>query len=380
MKIKLIAFLLLFSANQIFSQKESVYSIVIQPQSVEWYQTQLNLWNAEITKNSKNTEAWQNVYTAMRMIKIKSTFKTQEDLNVFISKMQKAIPNTFEYHYLTYYNGEVEGDKYDKLFHHIEKAYKIDPKRSEIYPDLLSYHLLKGNEGDYNKFSKLWFNSNAMSTNLLNFGYNVLASCDDTSVLITNGDNDTYPLFLVQEAMNYKPNVEVLNIYLLQKEEYRNRVFKKIGVRPFDKKEKDFKDNYAFMKAIARHLENDLKIPLYYASTVNPGLYKESKDKIYVVGLALKYCENKFDNIATLKKNVEQNFKLDYLSTSFFNDISKQVVSNSNNAYLTGLLTLYSHYVNSGDILKQQWLGNILKDIADTNGNKDYILNYMKKC
>ncbi|MDG1176439.1 MAG: hypothetical protein P8N07_11675 [Flavobacteriales bacterium] len=96
--------------------------------------------------------------------------------------------------------------------------------------------------------------------------------------------------------------------------------------------------------------------------------------------MALKYCENKFDNIATLKKNVEQNFKLDYLSTSFFNDISKQVVSNSNNAYLTGLLTLYSHYVNSGDILKQQWLGNILKDIADTNGNKDYILNYMKKC
>lgn len=380
MKIKLIAFLLLFSANQLFSQKETVYSIVIQPQSVEWYQNQLNLWSAEITKNDNNPEAWQNAYIAMRMLKINGAGKTQDDLNAFITKMQKAIPNTYEYHYLTYYNGAAVGDKYDNQFHHIEKAYKIDLRRTEIYPDLVSYHLLKGNKEDYNKFSKLWFNSNSMSTNLLNFGYNVLASCEDKSVLITNGDNDTYPLFLVQEAMNYKPNVEVLNIYLLQKDDYRNRVFKKLGVKPFDNKVEDYEDPYSFMKDIVKHLENELSIPLYYSSTVNPALYEASKDKVYVTGLALKYSENKFDNIAILKKNVEQNFKLDYLSTNFFDDISKQIVYNSNQSYLTGFLTLYSHYVKSGDILKQQWLGNILKNIADTNANKEYILNFMKKC
>lgn len=367
-------------ATSSFSQKEKVYSIVKQPQSLEWYQNQFKLWEAETVSDSKNAEAWQNAYISLRMIKIKSSFKTQDDLNAFIVKMQKAIPNTYEYHYLTYYNGEVEGDKYEKMFHHIEKAYKLAPKRTEIYPDLVSYHLLKGNELNYNKYCKLWFYSNDMSTNILNFGYNVLASCEDKSVLITNGDNDTYPLFLVQEAQGFKKNVEVLNIYLLQKDGYRNRVFKKLGIKAFTQKEKDFKDNYAFMKAIAKHLENELKIPLYYASTVNPGLYKESKDKVYVTGLALQYCEKKFDNIAVLKKNVEQNFKLDYLTVNFFDDISKQVVANSNNSYLTGLLTLYGHYSKSGDIAKQNWLGHILKKIADTNPNKDYILDYMSKC
>ncbi|MDB4088285.1 hypothetical protein N9544_01550 [Flavobacteriales bacterium] len=369
-----------FLALSTYSQKQKVYSIVKQPQSVDWYKNQLDLWTAEIKMNSKNTEAWQNAYIAMRMIKIQSTFKTQKDLNEFITKMQKAIPNTYEYHYLTYYNREVEGDKYDKLFHHVEKAYKLDPNRTEIYPDLVKYHLMKGNELEYTKYSKLWFNSNSLSTNLLNFGYNVLASCEDKSVLITNGDNDTYPLFLVQESMNFKPNVEVLNIYLLQKEGYRNSVFKKLGIKGFDKNKNEFKDNYAFMKAIARHMESELNVPLYYSSTVNPGLYKETKDKVYVTGLALKYSENKFDNIAILKKNVEQSFKLDYLTSNFFNDISKQIVINSNYSYLTGFLTLYRHYSESGDLQKKQWLGNILKNIAEINPNKDYILNFMKEC
>jgi hypothetical protein len=369
----------LFAATS-YSQKQKVYSIVKQPKSVDWYQNQYKLWDLETKSNPKNTEAWQNAYIALRMVKIQSSFKTQDDLNTFISRMQKAIPSTYEYHYLTYYNREVESDKYDKLFHHIEKAYKLNPSRTEVYPDLVSYHLIKGNKMDYNKYSKIWFNSNTMSTNLLRFGYNILASCADKSVLITNGDNDTYPLFLVQEALNFKPNVEVLNIYLLQKEGYRNRVFKKLSIKSFDKKEKDFKDNYAFMKAIAKHLESELEIPLYYSSTVNPGLYKTSKEKVYITGLALKYSENKFDNIATLKKNVEQNFKLDYLTTNFFNDISKQVVINSNHAYLTGFLTLYKHYAISGDIQKQQWLGNILKNIAETNPNKEYILNFLKEC
>ena len=370
----------LFLVLSVFGQKQKVYSIVKQPQSIEWYKTQLDLWSVETNSNPKNAMAWQNAYTAMRMLKINKAGKTQEDLNAFISKMQKAIPNTFEYHYLTYYNGEVEGDKYDKLFHHIEKAYLLDSTRSEIYPDLVSYYLLKGNKKEYNRYSNIWFNSNSISPNLLNFGYNMLASCADKSVLITNGDNDTYPLFLVQESLGFKPNVEVLNIYLLQKEDYRNRVFKKLNIPVFFFLYSDYKDAYDFMKAMATHLEKNLAIPLYYASTVNPGLYKASKEKVYITGLALKYSENKFDNMAILKKNVEQNFKLDYLTSNFYNDLSKQVVLNSNQAYLTGFLTLYRHYSDAGELQKKQWLENILKNIAETNPNKDYILKYIKEC
>lgn len=361
-----------------YSQKETVYSIVKQPQSPEWYQKQFELWNKETETNPQNTEAWQNAYIALRMIKITSGQKTQEDLNNFIHKMQKAIPNTYEYHYLTYYNGEVEGDKYDKLYHHIEKAYKIDSSRSEIYPDLVSYNLIKGNKERYNKFCRIWFNSNSMSAGILNFAYNLLVSCEDESVLITNGDNDTYPLFLIQEALNFKPKVKVLNIYLLQKDEYRNRIFKELNIPLFDKKSTNFEDPFEFMKAITRHLEKELKIKLYYSSTTNPKIYEESKENVYVVGLTLEYSTQKFDNIALIKKNIEQNYKLDYISVSFYNDISQSIVYNTNNAYLTGFLILFNHYKESGDILKMQKLKNILTAIAQNSSNKEYILNYIK--
>ncbi len=377
MKLKLIVLLIVISTSQLFSQKQPVYSIVKQPQSTEWYQNQLKLWNAEIKINPKNAYAWQNAYIAMRMIKIKSTFKTQKDLNVFIKKMQQAIPDTYEYHYLTYYNREVGGDKYEKLFHHIEKAYEIDPTRTEIYPDLLTHALMNSNSVKVKEYSSLWFNSNTTSPNILNFGYNMLASCEDNSVLITNGDNDTYPPIIVQNHLGYKPNVKVLNIYLLQKDKYRNEVFKSLGIKPFDKKNADFKTSYDFMKAIARHLEKYLKIPLYYSSTVNKGLYKASFDKTYVVGLAVQYCEKKFDNLAILKKNVELHFKIDYIETSFLNDISKQVIAQSNNAYLLGFITLYNHYKLSGDEVNKKKMDKLIRKIAASNNNSSNILKYL---
>ena len=362
-------------ATSTFSQRQKVYSIVKQPQSADWYTNQYKLWSSLLEKEPKNAEAWQNAYTAMRMIKIFNAGKTQKDLDVFIKKMQKEIPGTYEYHYLTNYNG----NNSDSLFLHVQKAYEMNPERTEVYPDLLTYYLLKENKVEINKYSNLWFNSNDYSPNILNFGYNILASCEDNSILITNGDNDTYPLIIVQNAMKFKENVNVLNIYLLKEKKYRDRVFKRLKIKPFRELLSEFKDQYAFMKAIVRHIENHSEIPLYYSSTVNSKIYEASKEETYIVGLALKYCKYNFDNIAVLKKNIEQNFKLDYLSKSFFNDLSSTIVIRSNDSYLVGLITLYDHYKVAGETLKQQKIKRLLESISETSPNSKYILDYLNK-
>ncbi len=56
----------------------------------------------------------------------------------------------------------------------------------------------------------------------LEMARNYLGSCDTNAILFTNGDNDTYPLLYLQAAYNYRPDVLVVNMALLNNNNYIN--------------------------------------------------------------------------------------------------------------------------------------------------------------
>lgn len=60
------------------------------------------------------------------------------------------------------------------------------------------------------------------------YAKNLLNSCDTNAILITNGDNDTYPLLYVQSFLGFRKDVLVVNISMLNLTRYINMLKNKL--------------------------------------------------------------------------------------------------------------------------------------------------------
>ena len=60
-----------------------------------------------------------------------------------------------------------------------------------------------------------WQRSGQCSPGVLSWCYNALMSLETNAVLVTQNDHDTYPVWLLQYALDVRPDVAVLSLPLL---------------------------------------------------------------------------------------------------------------------------------------------------------------------
>ena len=368
----------LFCASE-NDQPETVYSVIYVQKPNDWYIRQADLWKAEIDKDPQNAVAWRNYYSAVRYARYTETIKTKdkrEKLRVIIDDMGKAIPNTYEYYYLK--------NKNDCNIHNIEylqKAYEIDPDQPELYSDFVGHYEFAGNEKQMWVFLDKWYKSQELAPGLLHYNYNVLMSTEKNAILFTNGDNDTYPIWMLQMIKNVRTDVTVLNASLMMaKKDYLDRKLMEKGIK-IDYDELPEYRTPEFVSALGKYIvENYPDVPVHFALTLWGKYFEPIKDNLYIVGLAYKFSNERLDNIALIKKNI-QNFRLDYLSFDWYSEnyLATSQMHKLNLNYVASMVSLVEHYYHSGEIDHTKLWADKALSLAEKAGYDEELMKDFEK-
>lgn len=364
-------------SSMAFSQSDTkakkIYSIRKIINSKEWYAEQAKLWKKETEQNPSNADAWYNYYRASEFalklgIPISSTSHIIPLVNIR-EDMWKAIPESFEYHLL--YGWSLEKSEDQKRV--LEKAYKIKPDDPRIYYALITLYERTGQTDKMKDICKKLYESRDCPSDLLEYNYNVLASIEKDGILFTNGDNDTYPVWMLQYVKGIRPDILMLNIHMSKDLTYLQ---KKIRAKDIQLNV----DKFDIEKLIPLILQKAPHRKIYLANTVDMQHLKSLQENLYLTGLVHQYSDKRFDNIALIKKHFEKVYRLDYLQYNWYNenpDSGEYPVAHTNTNYIMPLLLLIDHYKLSDDGQHvDRWMP-FVKKLAKSSGNPN-IMKYLE--
>lgn len=369
----LYTFLLLISISS-FGQKEDVPSLVIEEHDFDWYKKQYDEWSAELARDSTNERAWDNYRRAARYCGMKGGGEEySKKAEACIELAQKYIPNTFTAYRLQAAQKGVWQPSRIELLKKAEAFYPNDPL---LLNDLIVHEVVFGTDEKVKEYSTRFFNTNHFSPAYYNYNYNVLACLPQNAVLFTCGDLDSYPVWTLQHVMDFRKDVTLINTSLLNIKEYREKVFKKIGV-PMSKeldelilKFENAKDRSEVEIAAVKYLYKNSKSKIHIGVTVSgTKLVSALTPQLYLCGLSYEYSEKPVENISRLNESFKK-MKLDYLEVTFMNDRCKGWNKVFSINYLFPMITLYKEKKNGEE---KDRLYKLIMKIAAETGKEEYV-------
>ncbi|CAG5081794.1 formylglycine-generating enzyme family protein [Parvicella tangerina] len=384
MKQFTVIFLTLITLGVFGQQPQTVYSIVKDRHEISWYEEQLELWKAEIDKNQKNANAWFNYYNSSRALRNLTNEESRayyDSLCINITETAyENLPNSLEANLLMYLKESVAND--DEAFKFLERAYQINPNDPRTYVNLLTHYEIIRDKENYSKFCKKYFEANELAASTLNWGYNVLAGLESKSIVFSAGDNDTYPIWTIQEYKGYRKDVKNINTSLILIDNYRNQLFEELGIPPLNISMENVKSNDEYDSKVAQiyeHILNNYTRGSIHVCVNAIFQFENYSDDFHLVGLTYKYSKESIDNISIIKRNYEHRYLLDYLQEVFSFNISNGVADYMNALYLPSMVKLYKHYVKSENKEKQTKLLQLIVSISEKSGQQTEIADLLEE-
>jgi len=297
----------------------------------DFYDRQAADWQAFAKGGCATPESWFHYYKTAHY---SNRFGSGDyDLDAILAAAEKELPaDGFERHYLRFANDADPATKYD----HLLAAYAADPDRHEAYSALIGHYEITGRAGKRNDLLRRFYQADPLPTGVMEYNYNQLQSVGPGGILLTNGDADTYPTWMLQTVHGIRPDVTVLNYHLLRGfRAHLNDRLLRLGASAYVGPE----DSPPALPAlIAKLRETDRAV--YFATTTQNQLSALPPDRLYLTGLALRYSETEVENLHLINAAYRVRWRLDALRQPLDAGPAQAVADQLNQNYLPALFEL----------------------------------------
>lgn len=288
------------------------------------------------------------------------TSKQVQKLNYELIKIKNANQNAFEYYLYNYKIGNYDFERIDDL----KMAAKLQPNHPEVLKSLSAFYYIQGNTTLLKQQLSKINSGKHFSSELSGFAKDVLESMPKNSILITHGEDDTYPLLIEQYINKTRQDVRVISLDHLQSEDFRNKLKKDGLIVPTGSKINTtfFKD---FVNQNAKNIVVATSVPKSYLKTIH--------DKMHVDGLGFGITGNQ--QISTAKRQAE-----------LYDNTIKSVLQNKMKIkydkllpnYLPFLFEVRNYWIDKGNTAKIKEVEAVIIEIGKLSNKLEQVLQMLK--
>lgn len=359
-----------------FAQKaETIETFVANKYEPEWYAAQAEEWQKKVDENPQNQWAWRNLFLATYYHDqftngwgiINDETRTADVLR----KMEATLPDSFV---LNLCKGRfcLSTDEAAKRGDNIPRAIELMPE--DICPEDLEYLATRlwivdpENPRVKELYTKTYQNK-YFPTRIMHFNYNMLQCLPPNALYFSNGDLDTVPMKVLQEALGERTDVTIINNSFLYATPFMEALYKKLNIKPLTLNVQDYGK---YGEEWLQHYESDIimylikesKRPAYFSPT-NGNVSVLNEDSIYNEGLVLKYSPKPYNNFDVAMHNVKEVYNLEYLAEPDLIYDSWQTSEQMDMNHVTLLANLISKFRKKGDEAQAKRLYNILSKCVE---------------